>query len=90
MPFMRKIVKKSRIFSRTRTAPEISFSTLINLLPLYHLKSTNHPILSIRKKKKRKKRSRSLKKLRKKKTRNLSLLMNTRAISVWETRKMRK
>ena len=87
MPFMRKIVKKSRIFSRTRTAPEISFSTLIHFRPLYHLKSTIHPILFM--KKNRKKRSLSPKKLKKKKTRNLLSLMNRKVHSVRDPRKMR-
>lgn len=52
--FMRETGKKSRIFSKTRTVPEISFSILINLRPLYLLKTTKHSMLSKRKKKKNK------------------------------------
>ena len=85
---MREIGKKSRIFSQTRTVPEISFSILIHLRHPYLLRTTKHSILFNRKKK-RKKTSRSLKKLWKKKTRSISSLMSMRAHSVRDPRKMR-
>ncbi len=83
---MREIGKKSRIFFPTRTVPEISFLTLINLRALFNLKNIKYLIFPT--KKKIIKRKSNLKKY-KKKTRSLSSLMNRKIISVRDPMKMR-